>query len=47
MATVPAPRRGEIWLVDFDPAVGGEIRKIRQAVVMSMDVIYPVAEAVA
>ena len=39
MATVPTLRRGEIWLVDFDPAVGREIRKIRPAVVMSMDAI--------
>jgi mRNA interferase MazF len=39
MATVPAPRRGEIWLVDFDPAIGAEIRKIRPAVVISMDTI--------
>jgi mRNA interferase MazF len=39
MATVPAPRRGEIWLVDFDPAVGAEIQKIRPAVVISLDTI--------
>jgi mRNA interferase MazF len=39
MATVPAPRRGEIWLVDFDPAVGAEIQKVRPAVVISMDTI--------
>jgi mRNA interferase MazF len=39
MATVPIPKRGEIWLVDFDPAVGAEIRKIRPAVVISMDTI--------
>src|SRR5207248_1204545 len=39
MATVPAPRRGEIWLVDFDPAVGAEIHKVRPAVVISMDTI--------
>jgi mRNA interferase MazF len=39
MATAPAPRRGEIWLVDFDPAVGAEIRKVRPAVVVSMDTI--------
>ncbi len=39
MATVPAPRRGEIWLVDFDPAVGAEIHKIRPAVVISLDTI--------
>ncbi len=39
MARAPAPRRGEIWLVDFDPAVGAEIRKVRPAVVVSMDAI--------
>ena len=39
MATVPAPRRGEIWLVDFDPAVGAEIRKLRPALVISVDTI--------
>ena len=39
MATAPAPRRGEIWLVDFDPSVGAEIRKVRPAVVISMDTI--------
>lgn len=36
MATVPAPRRGEIWLVGFDPAVGAEIRKVRPALVVGM-----------
>jgi len=30
------PRRGEIWLVDFDPAVGAEQRKLRPAVVLSL-----------
>jgi mRNA interferase MazF len=39
MAKVPAPKRGEVWLVDFDPAVGAEIRKVRPAVVVSMDTI--------
>jgi mRNA interferase MazF len=39
MSTAPAPKRGEIWLVDFDPAVGAEIHKIRPAVVMSLDAI--------
>jgi len=29
--------RGEVWWVDFDPAVGGEIRKTRPAVVVSND----------
>ena len=37
MSTAPIPKRGEIWLVDFDPAVGAEIRKVRPAVVVSMD----------
>lgn len=32
------PRRGEVWWVDFDPSVGGEMRKIRPAVVISNDV---------
>ena len=36
MATAPTPSRGEIWLVDFDPSVGAEIRKVRPAVVVSV-----------
>jgi mRNA interferase MazF len=39
MATAPIPKRGEIWLVDFDPSVGAEIRKRRPAVVVSPDSI--------
>jgi mRNA interferase MazF len=39
MAGVPAPRRGEIWLINFDPAVGAEIRKARPAVVLSLDAV--------
>jgi mRNA interferase MazF len=31
------PRRGEIWLVNFDPTVGAEIKKIRLAIVISSD----------
>ena len=30
-------RRGEIWWVNFDPAVGGEVRKKRPAVIVSND----------
>lgn len=30
-------RRGEVWWVDFDPSVGGEIRKQRPAVILSND----------
>jgi len=29
--------RGEIWWVEFDPAVGSEIRKTRPAVIVSND----------
>jgi mRNA interferase MazF len=27
--------RGEVWWVDFDPSVGGEIRKTRPAIIVS------------
>ena len=30
-------RRGEVWWVNFDPSVGGEIRKKRPAVILSND----------
>jgi len=30
--------RGEVWWVDFDPGIGGEIRKTRPAVIISNDV---------
>ena len=33
--TIDHPRRGEIWLVRFDPAVGSEIKKTRPAVIIS------------
>ena len=29
--------RGEVWWVNFDPAVGGEVRKKRPAVIVSND----------
>ncbi len=31
------PKRGEIWLVSFDPTLGAEIKKTRPAVVVSSD----------
>ncbi len=31
------PIRGEVWLVSFDPSLGGEIQKTRPAVVISND----------
>jgi len=30
-------KRGEVWWVEFDPAVGSEIRKRRPAVIVSND----------
>jgi mRNA interferase MazF len=30
-------KRGEVWWVDFDPSVGGEIRKRRPGVIVSND----------
>ena len=29
------PRRGEVWWVSFDPAIGGEIQKTRPAIIIS------------
>ncbi len=31
-------KRGEVWWVNFDPAIGGEIKKRRPAVIVSNDV---------
>ena len=36
MSMAPAPKRGDVWLVNFDPTVGAEIRKVRPAVVVSV-----------
>jgi mRNA interferase MazF len=33
----PLPKRGEVWLVNFDPTLGAEIKKTRPAVVVSSD----------
>lgn len=37
MSIAPTPDRGEVWLVDFDPAVGAEMQKVRPALVISVD----------
>ena len=37
MAKAPVPSRGEVWLVNFDPAMGAEIRKLRPALVVNVD----------
>ena len=31
-------KRGEVWWVNFDPSVGGEIKKKRPAVIVSNDI---------
>jgi len=35
MSTNLIPERGDIWLVNFDPTVGAEIKKIRPAAIVS------------
>ncbi|MBM2817773.1 MAG: mazF, mRNA interferase MazF [Parcubacteria group bacterium] len=32
------PKRGEIYLVNFDPAIGAEIRKTRPALILQNDI---------
>ncbi len=32
------PRRGEVWLVNFDPTVGTEIKKTRPAIILQNDI---------
>lgn len=39
MSNINRPKRGEIWLVNFAPTVGTEIRRTRPAVVISSDAI--------
>ncbi|BAU64133.1 PemK-like protein [Stanieria sp. NIES-3757] len=34
---LPVPKRGEVWLANFDPTLGAEIKKIRHAIVVSPD----------
>ena len=34
---MPRPKRGDVWNIGFDPAVGAEIQKVRPAVVLSTD----------
>jgi mRNA interferase MazF len=34
MTSSDTPQRGEVWMVNFDPTIGTEIRKIRPAVVI-------------
>lgn len=36
---VSSPKRSEIWVVNFDPTIGSEIKKTRPAIVVSSDAI--------
>ena len=36
-SVMSAMLRGEVWWVNFDPSVGGEIRKQRPAIILSND----------
>ena len=38
MSRVEPLRRGEVWWVVFDASLGGEIRKVRPAVIVSNDI---------
>jgi mRNA interferase MazF len=33
----PVLRRGDVWLISFDPSLGGEVQKTRPAVILSND----------
>ena len=36
--TIGHPRRGDIYLVDFDPTIGSEVKKTRPALVIQNDI---------
>jgi len=36
--TVITPKRGEVYLVNFDPTIGAEIRKTRPALIVQNDI---------
>jgi mRNA interferase MazF len=38
-SSLPLPRRGEVWQVNFDPTIGSEIQKKRPAIVISSDAV--------
>jgi mRNA interferase MazF len=38
MAKNLTPKRGEVYLADFDPAIGSEIKKTRPALILQNDV---------
>lgn len=38
MASNKKIKRQDIWLINFDPAIGGEIKKTRPAIIVSNDI---------
>jgi mRNA interferase MazF len=38
MAKVTSPRRGEVYLVNFNPTIGSEIKKTRPALIVQNDI---------
>jgi mRNA interferase MazF len=47
LSTNSIPKRSEIWLVNFDPTIGTEIKKIRPAIVISSDAVGKLAKKLA
>jgi mRNA interferase MazF len=39
-------KRGEVWWVNFDPSIGGEIKKKRPAVIISNDVMLQISSSI-
>lgn len=39
LSSINPPRRSEVWLVNLDPTVGTELKKIRPAVVISSNAV--------
>ena len=37
-STIMLPKRGEVYLVNFDPTIGSEIRKTRPALIVQNDI---------
>ena len=40
-------KRGEVWLVDLNPARGQEIQKTRSIVIISSDLFEPISMRIA
>jgi len=39
LSSISPPHRGEVWLVNLDPTIGSELKKVRPAVVISSDAV--------